>query len=291
MKQSSYGPFEYSPIIDRAPLKWPNGARIALWVAPNIEYFHLNLKLMGMESPNVPVWATRDYGNRVGVFRMMDVFDRYGLRATVCLNSDICRFHPRIIEEGTKRNWEWMGHNTTNSRFPSMLPKPEQQAMIHECLETIEKHTGTRPKGWLGPGLWESWDTLDILAAEGISYICDWCNDDQPLVMNLDGDKTMVAVQYSLELNDYPVLIEQKRTPEEFKAMICRTFDVLYREAEEKNTAKVMAIALHPYLMGVPHRIDALDSALEYICKHDKVWKTTGTEITEAFLSQIKPGR
>ena len=285
MKQSSYGPFDYSPIIDRPPLKWPGDARIALWVSPNIEYFHLNLKLMGMESPNVPIWAARDYGNRVGVFRMMDVLDRYGLRATVCLNSDICIYHPRIIEEGMKRNWEWMGHNTTNSHFPSFLPKAQQQAMIYECLETIEKSTGVRPKGWLGPGLWESWDTLDILADEGISYICDWCNDDQPFVMNENG-RNLVAVQYSLELNDYPVFHDQKRTPEEFKDMICRTFDVLYREAEEKNTGKVMAIALHPYLIGAPHRIDALNAALEYICKHDKVWKATGTEIVEAFLAQ-----
>jgi allantoinase len=291
MKQTSYGPFEYSAIIDRPPLKWPGGARIALWVSPNIEYFHLNLKLMGAETPNVPVWASRDYGNRVGVFRMTDVLDRHGLRATVCLNSDICKYHPRIIEEGMKRKWEWMGHNTTNSRFPHLLAKAEQQAMIHECMETIQKSTGVRPKGWLAPGLWESWDTLDILAEEGITYTCDWCNDDQPYVMSLDNGKTMVAVQYSLELNDFPVFSVQNRTPDEFKAMICRTFDVLYREAEEKNTAKVMAIALHPYLIGVPHRIDALDSALEYICRHDKVWKATGSEIVDAFLSQTQAAR
>ena len=284
MKPSKYGPFDYSAIIDRPPLKWPNGARIALWVAPNIEYFHLDLKLGGIDAPNVPGWAERDYGNRVGVFRMMNVFDRYGLRATVCLNSDVCKYHPRIIEEGMKRKWEWMGHGTTNSLQPSDLSKGDQQAMIRECLETIKTSTGVSPKGWLGPGLRENWDTLEILADEGIEYVCDWCNDDQPVIMTLGGGKRLVAVQYAHELNDLPVFLRQMRTPDEFKDMICRQFDVLYREAEE--TGKVMAIALHPYLTGVPHRIDALDAALDYICKHDKVWRTTGGEIVQSFLSQ-----
>jgi peptidoglycan/xylan/chitin deacetylase (PgdA/CDA1 family) len=286
LEPSRYGPFEYSAIIDRPPLKWPNGARIALWVAPNIEYFHLDMKLAGGVAPNVPEWALRDYGNRVAVFRMMDTFDRYGLRATVCLNSDVCKYHPRIIEEGMKRKWEWMGHNTSNSLAPSELPKAEQQAMIKECLDTIQKQTGARPKGWLGPGLRESWDTLDILADEGIEYICDWCNDDQPVEMTLDSGKKLIAVQYAHELNDHPVFMRKNHTPDEFRDMICRSFDVLYREAE--TTGKVMAIALHPFLTGVPHRIGALDAALEYICKHDKVWRTTGMEIVDAFRAQRK---
>lgn len=287
MKQHHYGPFEYSAIIDRPPIKWPNGANIALWVAPNIEYFHLTAKYAGSAHvPNVPAWAERDYGNRVAVFRMMEVFDRYGLRATVCLNSDICKYHPRIIEEGMKRKWEWMGHNTSNSLRPAELPKDEQRAMIRDCLDTIAKSTGARPKGWLGPGLQESWDTLEILADEGIEYVCDWCNDDQPYEMTLEGGRRMLAVQYAHELNDLPVFVRQNRTPEEFRDMITRTFDVLYREAERSGSGRVMAIALHPYLTGLPHRIDALDRALAYICKHDKVWRTIGSEITQAFRAQ-----
>jgi hypothetical protein len=204
----------------------------------------------------------------------------------VCLNSDVCKYHPRIIEEGMKRKWEWMGHNTSNSLAPSELPKAEQQAMIKECLATIQQHTGARPKGWLGPGLRESWDTLDILADEGIEYICDWCNDDQPVEMTLDSGKKLIAVQYAHELNDHPVFLRKNHTADEFRDMICRSFDVLYREAE--TTGKVMAIALHPFLTGVPHRIGALDAALEYICKHDKVWRTTGMEIVKAFRVQQK---
>jgi len=285
MKPHHYGPFEYSAIIDRKPLKWPNGARIALIVAPNIEYFHLNQKLQNINAPNVPDWSVRDYGNRVAVFRMMDVFDKHGLRATVCLNSDVCKYLPRIIEEGEKRKWEWMGHGTTNSLYPSDLPRAEQKAMIADCLSTIEKSTGRRPKGWLGPGLRENWDTLDILAEEGIEYVCDWVNDDQPVQMTLESGRKITAVQYALELNDLPVFVRKNHTPEQFGDMIRRTFDVLYREAE--HTAKVMTIALHPYLSGLPHRIDALDKALEYICGHDKVWRATGIEVVEAHRAQL----
>lgn len=288
MIPSRYGPFSYSAIIDRLPLKWPNGARIALWVAPNIEYFHLDLPLGGAEPPNIAAWAERDYGNRVAVFRMMEVFDRHGLRATVCLNSDVCKYHPRVIEEGVKRQWEWMGHGLTNSVYPPDRPKDEQHAMIRECLDTIAKATGKRPKGWLGPGLRENWDTLEILADEGIEYVCDWCNDDQPVPMTLANGKKLVAVQYAHELNDLPVFLRQMRTPQEFRDMICRTFDVLFREAEKADTAKVMAIALHPFITGIPHRIDALDSALEYICKRDKVWKAIGSEIVTAYRAQTK---
>jgi len=265
MTPSKYGPFAYSAIIDRPALKWPNGARIALWVAPNIEYFHLDLPLQGVAAPNVAAWAERDYGNRVAVFRMMEVFDRHGLRATVCLNSDICKYHPRIIEEGMKRRWEWMGHGLTNSSYS----------------------TGARPKGWLGPGLRENWDTLDILADEGIEYVCDWCNDDQPVNMTLASGKKLVAVQYAHQLNDFSVFLRQMCAPEEFRDMICRSFDVLFHEAEKADTGKVMAIALHPFITGIPHRIDSLDAALEYICKNDKVWKTTGSEIVAAYRAQV----
>lgn len=286
MKPSSYGPFEYSAIIDRPKLALPNGARVALWVGPNIEYFHLDQPLAGEKAPYVAGWAERDYGNRVGVFRMMDVFDRYDLRATVCLNSDICLHHPRIIEEGMKRNWEWMGHGKTNAvHLPTLSPEAQRET-IHESLEVIEKHTGKRPRGWLSPALKEDWNTLDFLADEGIDYICDWCNDDQPISMKLDSGKPMVAVQYAHELNDLPVFIRNNQTPEAFRDMITRSFDVLYREAERDDTAKVLAIALHPFVSGIPHRIDAIDQALEHICKHDKVWRTTGSEIVDAFLAQ-----
>jgi allantoinase len=154
--------YDYSPIISRPKIEWPNHGRIALWVAPNIEYFHFDKPIRGSGSnhtPDVPGYTLRDYGSRVGVFRIMDVLDKYGIRASVLLNAEVCEHHPPIIEEGNKRNWEWLGHGMTNS--VSMLDyKPEEErSIIHNVKEIITKNTGTAPKGWLGPGLGETNDT------------------------------------------------------------------------------------------------------------------------------------
>ena len=290
MKPSPYGPFPYSPIIHRPRLKWPNGERLALWVIPNIEFFSLEDRVpagsggTGTPPPDVPTWAARDYGNRVGVFRLMKVLDRYGIRATVALNSNLCAQHPEIIEEGKKRGWEWMGHNETNTkRLNEVLPE-EERRIIHDSLATIERATGRRPAGWLGSGLQETWHTLDLLAAAGGKYVCDWTNDDQPYLMSLEGGRQLVSVPYSVELNDKPAFEWHSRTAAEFGDMIRRQFDVLYEEGAESG--RVMAIALHPYLTGMPHRIGALDAALEYVCRHDGVWRATGAEIASCFLAQ-----
>lgn len=286
LPKAPYAPFPYSAIIDRPPLRWPNGARIAFWVGPNIEFFPLDGKLAGMSAPNVPGWAERDYGNRVGIWRMMDLLDRYKIRATVCLNSDICIQHPRIIEEGEKRGWEWMGHSTTNAIHFTDLTEEAQKEAIERSMEIITRSTGRKPRGWLSPALKETWSTLGYLADAGIDYICDWCNDDQPLTMTLEDGREMTVVQYAHELNDLPVFSRQMKSPEQFRDMIVRTFDVLYREAERDDTGKVMAIALHPYLTGLPHRIDMLEEAIAHICGHDKVWLATGSEIVDAYRSQ-----
>lgn len=290
MKPAPYGPFPYSPIIHRPRLTWPDGAYLALWVIPNIEFFSLQEKVplgaggSGGPVPDVPAWSARDYGNRVGIFRLMQVLDRHGIRATVALNSDLCAYHPQILEEGNKRRWEWMGHNESNTRRLNEVAPGEEAGIIHRTLVTIERATGCRPAGWLGSGLQETWNTLDLLAAEGCEYVSDWTNDDQPYLMALDGGRRLVAMPYSHEINDKPVFERQHRTAAEFQDMICRQFDVLYREGAESG--RVMAIALHPYLTGVPHRIDAFDAALAHICGHAHVWKATGAEIARHYAAQ-----
>jgi allantoinase len=288
MKPRSYGPFEYSPIIHRKKLEWPNGARLALWIIPNIEFFSLAERIPASPSaklPDVPTWSARDYGNRVGVFRFMDVFDRYGIRATVALNSEVCIQHPVIIEEGNKRGWEWMGHNKTNTLRLNDLPEGEEPKVIKEALDTIGRVSGKRPKGWLGSGLQETWNTLDLLAAEDVDYVSDWTNDDQPYVMSLDSGKKIVSIPYSHDINDIPAFERHNRTADEFRDMICRQFDTLY--AEGAQSGRVMAICLHPYLTGKPYRIAALDQALAYICGHKDVWRATGSEIVAAYKAQL----
>lgn len=291
MKPAPYGPFPYSPITERPRLEWPGGAHVALWIIPNVEFFSLQEKVpagsggTGVPVPDIPSWSARDYGNRVGVFRLMQVMERHGIRGTVALNSDLCAQHPPIIEAGNKLQWEWMGHCESNTRRLNEAAPGEEPRIVKDTFAAIERGTGTRPRGWLGSGLQETWDTLDLLAAEGGDYVCDWTNDDQPYIMTLDGGRTLVSVPYSHEINDKPAFERFHRTADEFREMICRQFDVLYREGSQSG--RVMAIALHPYLTGVPHRIDAFDAALAYICRHSHVWKATGSEIARHFRAQI----
>src|SRR5580704_5352546 len=154
MKPAPYGPFAYSAIIRRAVLTWPEGARLALWIIPNIEFFSLAEKVpaaaggSGAPVPDVPAWSVRDYGNRVGVFRLMDVLDRHGIRATVALNSELCAEHPAIIEEGNNRQWEWMGHCESNTRRLNAAAPGEEPRIVKNALATIQQATGARPRGW-----------------------------------------------------------------------------------------------------------------------------------------------
>ena len=232
--------------------------------------------------PDVLTWSQRDYGARVGIFRIMEVLDRYKIRATVALNSDVCDFYPRIIEEAVKRDWEFMGHNQSNSRPLHQLPPETEGKVIGDTFDRIERATGARPKGWLSGGVIETWNTLDHLIDAGCEYVCDWVNDDQPYVMDVDG-RRLVSVPYSSETNDFGAFLRWGMTPGEFDQLIRRQFDTLYREGAESG--RVMAIALHPFLIGYPHRIGALDAALEYICGHDDVWLTTGSEIMNHYLA------
>ena len=289
MKPRSYGPFPYSLISQRPPLKWPNGARVALWVVPNIESFSLLERPGGLgpgKIPDIPTWAVRDYGNRVGIARVMQVLDRYGIRATVALNSDICINHPAIIDEGCTRGWEWMGHNQSNTRRLNEVSAEDEIQIIRDTLSTIERASGVRPLGWLGSGLQETWNTLDNLSAAGCEYVADWgANDDQPYMMTLDDGKTLVSVPYSYDINDKQAFERRNASASDFREMICRQFDVLYREGQESG--RVMHIALHPYLTGLPYRIDALDQALAYICRHAEALLATGREIARYYRTQI----
>jgi peptidoglycan/xylan/chitin deacetylase (PgdA/CDA1 family) len=279
------GPFPYSPITTRPKLEWPGGARLALWIIPNIEFFSLQERPGGYggaaKIPDIPMWSAREYGNRVGVFRLMEAMARHNIRGTVALNSDLCRYHPQIIAEGNRLGWEWIGHCQSNTRRLNEVPAEQEFAVISDTLAEIEAASGQRPVGWLGAGLQETWNTLDYLEGNGVKYVGDWCIDDQPTLMTLETGKQIIAMPYSQQLNDKPAFEHDHRTADEFRDMICRQFDVLYREG-----GRVMGIAIHPYLTGVPYRIDAFEAALAYICKHEQVWLATGQEIAEHYLAQ-----
>lgn len=286
MEPNAYGPFDYVPITGRKKLTWPGGARLAFWLVPNIEIFHLDTEMPGGKGriPDVATWGGRDYGNRVGVFRFMEVFAKFGFRPTAALNSEICDVCPQIVEAGTRNGWEWMGHNRTNTIQLHDMSSAEQEAeLIHDVLGRIEKETGTRPKGWLSSGRQQSWRSLELLAEAGCTFTADWSNDDQPVRMKA-GNKTVVCLPYGTGISDKSAFERINCTPEEFTNMICTAFDVLYRESEDQG--RVACVSIHPYLTGVPHRIGALERALDYICSHDGVWLATGSEIADHFLAQ-----
>jgi peptidoglycan/xylan/chitin deacetylase (PgdA/CDA1 family) len=289
--RQTHNRFDYSAIVDRPPLKWPNGARVALWVIPNVEHFLFDRPSTPITQatlslvPDVLNYAWRDYGVRVGIWRMMEVMERFGIKGTAALNSDVCAHYPRIIEAGVELGWEWMGHGTNNSTLISKQSEAEERALIKQVVSTIAKATGKAPRGWLGPALSETFNTLDILAENGIDYVGDWTNDDQPYPMRVKKG-SMYAIPYSVEINDIPAFLDHHQSPEGFARMICDQFDVLYEEGGK--TGRVMSICLHPFLIGHPHRSKHFAKALAYITSHDGVWLATGSEIIDHYKEQTR---
>lgn len=265
--------YPYEAIIDRPAFTWPNGARIAVWVVPNIEHFHLE---MTKPAPDVRNYARRDYGNRVGIWRLMEVMAKHNVPGTVALNSEVGKYYPRIMEAAVKLGWEFMGHGTTNSIMLTGLEKDAENAIIAETRRMIESY-GATMHGWLGPGLTETWETLGLLKANGAEYVADWIHDDLPVRLN----NGLYSIPYTIELNDMPLFNNPSISIQDFQQRIRDAFDVLYAEGEK--CARVMCIALHPFLIGSPHRIKYLDMALQYIASHDKVWFATGHEVITAY--------
>lgn len=279
--------YDYSPIIDRPRLEWPNGARIAFWVGLNVEHYLLgapSTSLFPGTSTLVPDplnYGWRDYGPRVGIWRMMDTLDKHGIRASVLLNSDVCQHYPRIIEEGNKRKWVWLAHGKNNSTLQAGMELDVERQYLSEVVNAIRGGTGQSPKGWLGPALTETLNTPEILAELGLTYLLDWCNDDQPYPLNVSAGR-MISVPYSIEVNDIPLFVGKSLSGEDFYQLVVDQLDVLYEDAAQSG--RVMALALHPFVTNLPFRHKYLDRALEYIVGHEGVWATTSDEIADWYL-------
>jgi allantoinase len=279
---------EYSPIIDREPLFLPDGARLAVWVIINVEDWDFNAPMARTiipypqgkgVIPDVANYSWFDYGTRVGFWRLKEVLDRRGIRATLSLNATVCEAYPRIVEESQKSGWEFLAHSFTQ-RVMSL--EEDERDVVRRTMALIEKTTGQIPRGWMGPGLSETFDTPDILAEEGIEYVADWVNDDQPYPLKVKSG-TLISIPYTLEINDITIhVIQQHRSPELFERARDQ-FDTLYREGA--NTARVMAIAVHPYVSGAPHRIKYFDQIFDYIQGHEGVLFMTGSELLDWYKS------
>jgi allantoinase len=282
MPVSDPGLYPYSPIVDRPKLTWPGEARVAFWVAPNIEFYELappanpTRKPWPRTQPDVLAYSHRDYGNRVGVWRMMEVMARHGVRGSVSLNVALCEHHPEIIEACAARGWEFFSHGIYNTRYTYGMDEAQERAMIEDAIATVQRHTGQRLTGWLSPALTNTERTQDLLAEYGVEYSCDFFHDDQPMPLTVKRGK-LISMPYSLEMNDVVVYNMYLNSPREYGRMIRAQFDQLYAEGAEAG--RVMCIPLHPFLVGQPHRLGPFAEALEYITAHDKVWVTTGAEI------------
>jgi allantoinase len=273
--------YDYSPIIERPPLTWPGGARLAVWFAPNVEFY----ELMPPSNPARAAWppplpdilgySWRDYGNRVGIWRLLDVMDSFGLRGSAALNVALCEHHPEIIEALLERGWELFCHGIYNTRYTHGMTEAQERAMIEDAFATVERHTGRRLKGWLSPALTNTERTPHLLAEYGIAYSCDFLHDDQPFPLNVNRGR-LISIPYSVEINDGAAYLRRLFSPQHFGEAIKAQFDQLYAEGE-----RVMCVALHPYLTGHPYRLPSFIDALKHMTAHEKVWFTTGAEIAD----------
>ncbi|MGQ4490002.1 polysaccharide deacetylase family protein [Streptomyces sp. SAS_281] len=275
--------FDYSPIVEREPIHWPGGARVAFYLGLNVEHFLVDRPSTSINeataalTPDPLNYGWRDYGPRVAIWRMIESFDRHGVRPSVLLNSDVAERYPQIIEAGRARDWAWLAHGQNNSTLQAEMADDEGAYLTH-VVESIEKATGQRPRGWLGPALTETFQTPQLLADLGLNYVLDWTNDDQPYRLNVPG---MLSVPYTLELNDLGLFTMHGMSGSDFVQIVKDQLDQLY--AESAASGRVMALALHPFVSGQAFRLKYLDEALEYVTNHPGVWMATSDEIAEHY--------
>ena len=276
--------FDYSPLPSRPRWNLPEGARIAVWTIVNVEEWDIEKTMarqylpapQGVATvPDVPNWAWHEYGMRVGFWRLYDALTKRKIRATTSINASVCRAYPPVAEAMRDAGWEFMGHGVRQGALHLLT---DQRQAVRESIALIKAFTGTPPRGWLGPGLTETWETLDHLAEAGLEYVSDWVNDDQPYEIRTTAGP-LVSVPYTIELNDIPMMVIQHHTSSEWLQRAKDQFDRLY--AEGAKNPRVMALAVHPYISGVPHRIKYFEAVYDYMRKKPGVWFTTGEEIYE----------
>lgn len=276
----------FSPISDRPPLKLPAGNRLAVWVIVNVEEWNprepmprtvLTPPAGGSPSPDIPNWAWHEYGNRVGFWRMLEVLDRLQIKPALAINGSAISAYEPISRAAHQRGWEFIGHGYSQKNMQKVENERED---IRKTADAIESFTGRRPRGWLGPGLTETWETPDLLVEEGYHYVCDWVLDDQPTILKTR-TSPIVNIPYTQECNDVAMMLIQHHKASEYRDRAIDQFEQLYADAAP--SARVMALVVHPYIMGVPHRLRYFREALEHIRAKPEVAFMTGEEILDWF--------
>ena len=279
--------YDYSPIVSRPRLEWPGGERVAFYIGLNLEHYHVDAPSTSIAPvtaglvPDPMNYGWRDYSPRVGVWRLIELLDELGLRASVLLNSDVCKRYPQIIEAGNERGWAWLAHGQNNSTLQNaMTASDAEREYLREMVETIETATGRRPRGWLGPALTETFQTPRLLRELGFTYLLDWCSDDQPYPLRIPG---MISVPYTVELNDITLFVGRNLSGRDYEQLVADQLEQLLADGE--STGRVMALALHPFVISQPFRHKYLARALQRIASTEGVWVTTSDEIAEHFLA------
>jgi len=283
----------YSAIVDRPALRLPGGARMVVWTIVNVEDWGIERAMprtvlpppMGQPMlPDIPNWSWHEYGMRVGFWRLHDCLKKHGIVPTLAINGIVCRTYPRVAQAAKDAGWEFMGHGWLQA---PMHKVEDQPAAIRETIETIRAFTGKAPVGWESPGLTETLETLDHLAAAGIRYVANWVVDDQPLYLR-SAHGPVVSVPYSLEMNDIAMMVIQHHPASELLQRGKDQFDRLYEESAD--TMRVMAVAVHPYITGVPHRVRYFEALYEHMRARPGVLFWTGEQIHDWYRAAVKPG-
>lgn len=279
--------FEYSPIAGRQAPALPDGKRLAVWIGLNVEHYRYGQQAMSLAQftaqlvPDPLNYGWRDYGARVGVWRLTELLDRHGFRASAITNAAVFEHYPQIVAAGRERGWAFVGHGLDNSSWWVGMDREQETAAIREIVSAFESATGAAPRGWLGPALTSTEHTLEVLAELGFSYSLDWANDDQPYRFPT-ATGALASVPYSSEVNDIPAFVLHHHTGEQFAQSVIDQFDQL--RAEGADSLRVMGIGIHPFLVGQPFRAKHFERALAHIASHDDVWLATSDEIADWYL-------
>lgn len=280
-----HGRYDYRPIVGRPDFSWPEGRRLAIYLGVNHEVFAFGDGMgatlaPSRTQPDVMNFAWRDYGNRVGAWRFMAMFDRLGLTTTALVNSAIIAHCPGLAEACRDRGDEIAAHGRTNAQAEGELSEDEERAMIARTLDDFAA-IGVRPRGWLGPWISESHHTPDLLEEAGFGYVLDWAHDDQPTRLRTRSGKGILSIPYSQEVNDIPSIIGRHQEATTFAGMIADTVEQLLGECDRRPS--VLGIALHPYIMGQPHRALHLERVLAHLREADdrRIWWTTAGAIAD----------
>ena len=285
--------YPYSNLFKRRPMQWPGGARVALWIVPTLEFFPLDMAPKpvkpagGLERPYPDYWnyTLRDYGNRVGFARIFRALESRKLKASVAMSSRLAERYPHVVQEVNRLGFELIAHGIDMQHIHATgVPHEVERQWIETCLSSLRRVSSQPVKGWYSPAYSETGDTLDLIAAAGCDYVCDWVNDDMPYRLQTKTG-SLYAMPHAFEVSDLQIFHFYKYKPAQFVEQVMDHFAWLYREAATSG-GRIVTLSLRPWISGVPHRIAAIEQVLDGILRHGGVWSATGAEILACYKAQ-----